>query len=109
MKNQPPLKRKTQGSFTESEKRKMEIKAKKDMKNRTPATGKVDSYSDEVGQRLITGGRGFGNSHSHRFNISKSPSKGQAAPDAENIPNKRGKIIPNYKPIDKSFIRKPKK
>ncbi len=79
----------------------MDVARKKFQKSHKPASGRVDSFSDELGQAIMTGGRGFGT----RGGIGKS--KGQGVPDRESAVKQpiRPKVQPK---TDSAYIRKPK-
>jgi hypothetical protein len=89
----------------EPEQRKMDVARKKFEKSHKPASGSIDSFSDELGRAFITGGRGFGVKGGS--GISKGYTKGQGAPDRKQ--NTLGAIRAKAPAkTDTSFIRKAK-
>lgn len=96
-KNNPPKR-------SEAEQRKMDVARKKFQKSHKPASGSINSFSDELGRAFITGGRGFGVKGG---GISKGIAKGQGAPERKQNTSSPIRAKTPTKP-DPSFIRKAK-
>lgn len=46
--------------LSEAEQRKMDVARKKFQKSHKPASGNIESFGDELGRSIVSGGRGFG-------------------------------------------------
>jgi hypothetical protein len=90
---------------SEEMKRVMEVNRKKEQK-RPLATGRADSFTDEVGQAILAGGRGFGVQGSRGLGKDMTRFQGGADKDKNSFPGPIRAKTPT-KP-DPSFIRKAK-
>lgn len=96
-KNNPPKR-------SEVEQRKMDVARKKFQKSHKPASGSIDSFSDELGRAFITGGRGYGVKGG---GVSKGATKGQGAPERKQNTMGATRAKTPVKP-DLEFVRKTK-
>jgi hypothetical protein len=111
LKNKGPQPAWSRKPLSEDQKRSMAVATKKFNKNFKPASGRVESTVDEVGQSVIRSGPGgFGVKSTGGFNLSKSPKapgSGKGSIDSEESaygPKRPAKPVK----ADKDFVRKSK-